>query len=166
MKKDKKSAIKFSEFITKNEYQELFKQFQERKGYMTKLYDKFSDNKSAILGYLVRAEIPGFKDFIAVSAVGPKDDKSSQRFIKAVAINKVLTAGERVLKHFIKAGGKLENWKSMSITDFMDSVDHQKTRFNEEYVQKYAELIDYIKAFENKIKKYYNNENIKIVVIK
>ena len=86
-------------------------------------------------------------------------------------MNVVLTAGERKLKQYIKENGSLDNFESESILDCFVSVDDFKTLIAnyednaEEAVVMYAEYLDYIKAFENKIQKYYGDKEIKIVVV-
>lgn len=136
---------------------------------MTKLFDKFSKKEPVTAGYLFRAEIPEFDNYIAISFIDNYDDELSSRFCKAVGINKVITAGNRKLKKFIKTYGSLDNFKSESILNKFKSLEQIHSEYNnivtDEYLKKYSDFLDYVKAFEDKIKKYYDNKNVKIVVI-
>lgn len=169
--KTKQSTIKFSKFINKDEFKNIFDEFQSQHGYMTKLFDKTNEVNYNPMGYIMRAEIPGYPGFIALTYINANEyeyehGKCSQRFIKAIGINKVLTGGQRKLKSYEKQFGSLAEFKSESILDEFKPVDRAKKEYPEELIAYYIDLLDYIKAFENKIKKYYNGENIKIVVIK
>jgi hypothetical protein len=158
----KKSEIVFNKNISKEEYEKLFNEFSKNKGYLTKLMNKECND---ILGYLVRAEIPGFKDFIAISFEPIFNNRP--RFAKSIAINRVLTAGQRKLKRFMEESGDLNNFTSESILDSFDTPREYFESVPDDFViDNYAEIYEYISAFENKIKTYYNdNSNIKIVVI-
>lgn len=167
-----KSNSKFSKHITKTEFQKIFDEFQSYHGYMTKLFDKMTYKKPVTAGYLIRAEIPGFDNYIAISFIPNFNDEMSSRFCKAVGIKKVLTGGVRKLNKFIKDHGSLEKFESETIlSSFKTSKEISKyfiliSDDGEKFIKKYDEFLDYIKAFENKIKKYYNNDNIKLVVIR
>ena len=173
----KKSNVKFARNVSKEQFQKMFKEFQARHGYMTKLVEKFTLGKEepCIDGYLVRAEIPEYENFVAITFIRSDNDvqrTKSARFLKSIGMNVVLTAGERKLKQYIKENGSLENFKSESILKCFVSVDEFKElvagyweNATDERVALYAEYLDYIKAFENKIQKYYGDKEVKIVVV-
>lgn len=167
-----KSISKVSKHISKAEFQKIFDEFQSYHGYMTKLFDKMTYAKPVTAGYLIRAEIPGFDNYIAISFIQNFNDEMPSRFCKAVGIKKVLTGGVRKLNKFIKEHGSLEKFESETILNSFKSRKEILKYFTilsddaEKFVLKYDEFLDYIKAFENKIKKYYNNDNIKLVVIR
>lgn len=174
----KKSNVKFARNVSKEQFQKLFDEFQSRHGYMTKLVEKFTFGKEEprIDGYLVRAEIPEYDNFVAITFVSSDNDiqkTKSSRFLKSIGINVVLTAGERKLKQYIKKHGSLDNFESESILNCFVPVNEFKELiasdyFDEnvdEHVAMYAEYFEYIKAFENKIQKYYGDKKVKIVVV-
>jgi hypothetical protein len=172
----KKSNVKFARNVSKEQFQKMFEEFQSRHGYMTKLVEKFTLGKEepCIDGYLVRAEIPEYDNFVAITFIRSENDvqrTKSARFLKSIGMNVVLTAGERKLKQYIKENGSLENFKSESILNCFVSVDEFKELIADcwnnadERVAMYAEYLDYIKAFENKIQKYYGDKEVKIVVV-
>lgn len=174
----KKSNVKFARNVSKEQFQKMFNEFQARHGYMTKLVEKFTLGKEEprIDGYLVRAEIPNYDNFVAITFVRSDDDiqkAKSSRFLKSIGINIVLTAGERKLKQYIKKYGSLDNFESESILNCFVTVNEFKELiasdyFDEnvdEHIAMYAEYFEYIKAFENKIQKYYGDKKVKIVVV-
>lgn len=172
----KKSNVKFARNVSKEQFQKMFDEFQARHGYMTKLVEKFTLGKEEphIDGYLVRAEIPEFDNFVAITFISADNDvqkTKSARFLKSIGMNVVLTAGERKLKQYIKENGTLDDFESESILDCFVSVEDFKELIasyddnSEEAVVMYAEYLDYIKAFENKIHKYYGDKEVKIVVV-
>lgn len=172
----KKSNVKFARNVSKEQFQKMFEEFQARHGYMTKLVEKFTLGKEEprIDGYLVRAEIPGYDNFVAITFISADNDvqkTKSARFLKSIGMNVVLTAGERKLKQYIKENGSLDDFESESILDCFVSVDDFKELIasyednSEESVEMYTEYLDYIKAFENKIQKYYGDKKVKIVVV-
>lgn len=170
----KKSTVKFARNVTKEQFQKMFEEFQSRHGYMTKIVNNWCNEKPFIDGYLVRAEIPEYDNFVAITFIRSENDiqrTKSARFLKSIGMNVVLTAGERKLKQYIKENGSLENFKSESILNCFVSVDEFKELIADcwndvdERVTMYAEYLDYIKAFENKIQKYYGDKEVKIVVV-
>lgn len=166
----KKSEIIFNKNVSNNEFENIFNEFSKNKGYMTKLLNK---NENEVIGYLVRAEIPEFENFVAISFVPCPDiykynKKMNQRFTKCVAMNKVLNGGTRKLLKYIKEHGTVDSFESETILKniiapenlYKETLDYYKSdNFS------YEDIYNYIIAFENKIKTYYNNKNIKIVVI-
>jgi hypothetical protein len=169
-KNTKKSDTVFSLNITKNQYANVFDQFVEQRGYMTKLIDKFSWCAPITAGWLIRAEIPEYKDFIAIT-FAPNYIDRSHRFNKARGINRVMTAGKRKLDKWVKKNGSTESFMSESIMDkskYFITVDEFETEFpsaSAEEKEKYKEFVDYILVFENKIQKYYGDKKVKIVVV-
>ena len=166
-KNTKKSETVFSLNITKNQYANVFDQFAEKNGYMTKLIDKFSQDEPITAGWLIRAEIPAYEKFIALT-FAPNFTDCSHRFNKACGINRVLTAGKRKLDKWVKKNGSIDNFVSESIMKYFVDVEDFEKEFSytsAECKEKYAEFIDYVKMFEAKIKKYYGDKEIKIVVV-
>lgn len=174
----KKSNVKFARNVSKEQFQKLFDEFQSRHGYMTKLVEKFTlgEEEPRIDGYLVRAEIPEYDNFVAITFISSENDiqrAKSSRFLKSIGMNVVLTAGERKLKQYIKENGSLDDFESESILDCFVSVEDFKELVANDYfgnatderVALYAEYLAYIKAFENKIQKYYGDKEVKIVVV-
>jgi hypothetical protein len=164
----KKSNIIFNKNISKEEYQSLFEQFKKHNGYMTKLIDK-RDN--SIIGYLTRSEIPGHKNFVAISFVPFSDYYSSSRntrFVKSIAMNKVLNAGTRRLQKFVEKNGSIKNFESETILSKIispENLDEETKEYYNYNGSTYNDIYNYIISFENKIKTYYNDKQIKIVVI-
>jgi len=165
----KKSNIIFNKNISKEEYQNLFEQFKKYNGYMTKLIDK-RDN--SIIGYLTRSEIPGHKNFVAISFVPFSDyyysSSRNTRFVKSIAMNKVLNAGTRKLQKFVEENGSIKNFESETILSKIispENLDEETKEYYNYNGNTYNDIYNYIISFENKIKTYYNNKQIKIVVI-
>lgn len=166
----KKSEIIFNKNVSNDEFESIFNKFSQNKGYMTKLLNK-KDNE--VIGYLVRAEIPEFKNFVAISFVPCSNthkynQKMNQRFTKCVAMNKVLNGGIRKLTKYIKANGNVDSFESETILQNIIAPEHLYEDTLNYYKGdnfSYEDIYNYIIAFENKIKTYYNNKNIKIVVI-
>ena len=168
----KKSTVKFARNVTKEQFQKMFEEFQSRHGYMTKIVNNWIGNYSFIDGYLVRAEVPEYNnEYVAITFIHGDEDieiNKSARFLKSIGINTVLTAGKRKLDQFVKEHGSLDEFQSETILDYFASVDELKdiagVREDIDY-DAYAEYLNYIQAFENKIKKYYGDKEIKIVVV-
>ena len=123
--------------ITTDEYVVLYEDFQDRHGYMVKVLDKENNNK--LLGYFVRAEVGAYhgKPAVAIGFV-PNKDEMNTRFSKAIAIQSCLVGGGRKFIKILK--GKTPN-------------DANSLQYPERYS---CYVRDYLAAFLNKIKKYYN----------
>lgn len=152
--------------MSKSEFNELYDEFLNSHGYMTKLVNKkFND----ISGYLIRSEIDTIND-IKFVAIGfqPEFTSNANRFTKALGINRVLTGGKRKLKQLLKTINA-EDIVSESILDKFKSPAQLK-EIELDYFQtenySYSDFYDYIKAFEHKIKKYYNDKKVITIVVK
>lgn len=161
--------------ITKTEYQKLFNKFQDVHGYMSKLVNKGSN---IICGYLVRSEIsdkriPEGKTLIAISYHPLHDNPAAgarinARFEKAIAMNKVMIGGKRAVNQWLKDHESLENISSGSVCQYFrdpDSDPEFVENIKKYYNFDYREFYNYIISFENKIKKYYNDKEITIIVV-
>lgn len=132
--------------ITKQEYQELYDEFLTAKGYMTKLVNK-TDNQ--VKEYLVRCEVDTINNIVVVALHTETLWPIHPRYIKAKAINTVMYGGKRKLKRLLK-DNSIENIQSENISN----------------VYKDGLIKDYVKAFEDKIKKYYNDKKVITIVVK
>ena len=151
--------------MSKSEFNELYNEFLRSRGYMTKLVNKKINDVS---GYLIRSEIDTING-IKFVAIGFQSEFTfnANRFTKALGINRVLTGGKRKLKQLLKTINA-EDILSESILNKFKSP----TELNElelDYFQtddySYSDFYNYIKAFEDKIKKYYNDEKVVILVV-
>lgn len=155
-------------YITKDEYQRIYNNFLNNKGYMTKLVNKAMND---VAGYLIRAEIPtksNEEKVVAITFIPNIKFNAKPRFIKAVGINQVLVGGKRKLKKLLKKYGEIDKIESESIiSSFISPEDLNSIQISyfKDSNFSYNDFYNYIIAFENKIKKYYNNDNVKIIVI-
>ena len=144
--------MKFGKHIDKNEYQKIFKDFQNHRGYMVKLVNK---NTNDIAGYLVRAELETMNNMKVIAlcyhqVLPTKGDRfcKNSRFNKAVAIERCLTGGQREIVRRCK----YHDWEPELISE-----SYIKAPLEEDFS-------DYIEAFEEKVKNYYGKDQ-KILTI-
>lgn len=155
-----------------NNYAKMYDEFQMSGGLITKIMDE----GGGIRGYLTRVELPQSTPehkFVAISYTDRFRDTSTHisnmnmTELKMIAMKKVTVAGERRLKRLLKTKKKNEI-KSESIDIISSSLC--ATIFYDDYFSfRYVvNAIDYFKAFENKIYKYYKNvpkEKITVIVV-
>lgn len=161
--------------ITKKEYQNLFNKFQSNHGYMSKLVNK---STNVICGYLVRSEIsdkkiPGGKTLIAISyhplseKIAP-GSRINAKFEKAIAMNKVMIGGKRAVNQWLKNNNSLDNIPEESICKYFKNPKEDPEfveSLKKYYGFDYQEFYNYVISFENKIKKYYGDKEITIIVV-
>jgi hypothetical protein len=168
--------------ITKAEYLRVVDKFQDMHGYMTKLCYRGQDARgrdtSFVTGYLTRVEVPN-KNFgtdkkVVVITYHPiaeselTSGRVDSRFNKAIAMNKAMSRGIRKIKKYIKENGSLADLESGSIIHAFRSPEEIPDQVLETWKNSgfdYKEYYNYIQVFENKIKKYYNDNEVLIVVV-
>jgi hypothetical protein len=155
--------------VSKSEFNKTFDKFLSNKGYMTKLVNKANND---VCGYLIRVELPTNDNntkVVAISFIANTTiNKISPRTLKTIGINHTLIGGDRKLKKLLKSVGDISKIESESIIsqfnppEFLNEAQLNYFKTNE---FSYNDFYEYVIAFENKIKKYYNNDNIKIIVV-
>lgn len=157
--------IKINRYVTKETYQQLFNKFLDQHGYMTKLVNKATNDLS---GYLLRAEIPTENSdtkYVALTFIPNNKYNSTPTFLKSVGINKVITAGFRKIKNAIKSNTKLESDSLSNYFKAPAALSNDELKMFESENFSYNDFYNYILAFENKIKKYYKNQNVTLLVV-
>lgn len=156
-------------YVSKSEFNKTFDKFLSNKGYMTKLVNKANNE---VCGYLIRVELPTNdknNKVVAISFIeNTTINKILPRTLKTIGINHTLIGGDRKLKKLLKSVGDISKIESETIISQFNPPEilneAQLNYFkNDEF--SYNDFYEYVIAFENKIKKYYNNDNIKIIVV-
>lgn len=172
--------INVNKFVSKEQYKHIFDIFSSYHGYMTKLVNKANNELS---GYLIRAEISIddiiFDDsipsinlidkletkYVAITFVPYVNKKHSPNFLKSVGINRVLVAGTRKLKNIIKNNKPLVNDSILNYFNKPTELSKDYLKLFESEHFNYEQFYHYIEMFENKIKNYYKDKNVIILVV-
>lgn len=163
-------TIKVNKYVGKNQFKSLFDKFLNYHGYMTKLVNKATNDLS---GYLLRAEIP-LKNinnvpknnvYVAITFVPNNNIRNTPVFLKSVGINKVLVAGERKLKNYIKNNVELVSDSILNYFKKPNELTEKELEMFKSEAFNYNEFYNYIGAFENKTKSYYKNKNVVVFVV-
>lgn len=163
-------TIKVNAYVGKDQFKSLFDRFLSYHGYMTKLVNKANNDLS---GYLLRAEIP-LKNianvpknnvYVAITFVPNNNIRNTPVFLKSVGINKVLIAGERKLKNYIKNGIELVSDSILNYFKKPSELTKEELKMFDNNEFNYNEFYNYIGAFENKTKNYYKDKNVVVFVV-
>lgn len=167
------NEFKFGKTIDNATWESLKKTFKDRNGYMSKVINKAIKHGSNVAGYLVRAEVPAKTDkdtvIVAFSFVPNLETFNNAKFLKSIAMNKVITGANRKLSKLTKnkninelENDNLINYFSNPLYTANEALAYFKTDDNS---FTYKHFYEYVKEFENKINKYYTNKKIIKIVI-
>lgn len=159
----KKSEFEITKNMSKLNYEFLRQRFQLRNGKLAKIVKTYN-GYTYLAGYLTRAEIPvqQFNTIYVALSFVPVYDNSNIRFFKSIAMNKVITGGERCFNKLLN--GK---YKAQTLYEFFKNS-------SDDYTQDFLEMnlfnddqtfFEYVKKFDEQINKYYKNKNVVTFVV-
>lgn len=158
----------FNKNVTENTWKEISNEFKNRNGYLCKMINKALPDSKNLMGYLVRAEIPQgiYPDtiFLALSFVPNLELVNNTKFVKSVAMNKVLVGGERRFK-FLNKLNEPKNEYLISKFISPETLSKEDLDYFKNDNFSYNDFYEYVKTFEEKINKYYKNKKVITLVV-
>lgn len=158
----------FNKNIDETTWQEISNEFKNRNGYLSKMLNKALPDSQKLAGYLARAEIPQEDPntvILAFSFVPNTELINNAKFLKSVAMNKVIVGGERKLNNLKKKSAKIENEYLSHKFISPENAESEVLNYFESNDFSYNDFYEYVKTFEEKINKYYTNKNIITLVV-